>query len=142
MLPRPRFFPLVLSVGFEAAYQQARRAAWSQARVHLVQGASRGQGAEIVDDAFRLGEAAYGGDHLRNSCFIDELALWDSDETANAAAIYNSGTTHDLAILGSAPTHYWRMGDEDTFPTIEDNVGSLDFTMFNMTSSDIVTDVP
>ena len=101
-----------------------------------------GWSGEIVDDAFRLGEAAYGGDHLRNSCFIDELALWDSDETANAAAIYNSGTTHDLAILGSAPTHYWRMGDEDTFPTIEDNVGSLDFTMFNMTSSDIVTDVP
>ena len=97
---------------------------------------------EIKDDFFRVGEASFGGNHMRNSCLVDELAIWSSDESGNSAAIYNSGTTHNLALLGSAPDHYWRMGDGDTFPLIEDNIGSLDFTMFNMTAADIVNDVP
>lgn len=97
---------------------------------------------EIKDEVFRIGEAAWGGKHMRNNCLLDEVALWDTDETANVSAIYNSGTTHDLNLLTSAPDHYWRMGDGDTFPLIEDNTGSLDFTMFNMTAADIVNDVP
>ena len=101
-----------------------------------------GFSGEIVDDFFRVGERSAGGDHMRNNCLVDELALWDTDETANVAAIYNSGTTHDLTLLTSAPDHYWRMGDGDTFPDIQDNSGSLDFEMFNMTSGDIVNDVP
>ena len=34
------------------------------------------------------------------------------------------------------------MGDGDTYPTIEDNEGSIDLTMTNMASGDIETDVP
>jgi hypothetical protein len=34
------------------------------------------------------------------------------------------------------------MGDGDTYPTIEDRVGSNDGTMTNMVSGDIVTVVP
>ena len=49
--------------------------------------------------------------------------------------IYNSGTLHDLSDLGTAPAHYWRMGDDDTYPTIQDNEGSAHFVMYNMTSA-------
>ena len=73
---------------------------------------------------------------------IDELAIWASDESSNAAAIYNSGSTHDLSLLSSPPDHWYRMGDGDTFPTLQDSIGSLDLTMTNMTSADIVSDVP
>lgn len=40
---------------------------------------------------------------------MDEVALWDSDQTSNLAAIYNSGVPDDLS--GLSPTHWWRMGD-------------------------------
>ena len=96
----------------------------------------------IPDEFFTVGEACFGGDHMRNSCKVDELALWGSDQTANAAAIYNSGTPFDLSTLGTAPDHWWRMGDGDTFPALQDNAGSLDITMNNMTVADIVNDVP
>jgi len=103
---------------------------------------NNGFSGEIKDEVYKLGETAYGGKHLRNNCNIDELAIWEGDETANIAVIYNSGSTHDLALLTSAPDHYYKMGDGDTYPTLQDNVGSLDFTMNNMTAADIVNDVP
>ncbi|HHZ69131.1 MAG TPA: hypothetical protein EYN54_02375 [Methylococcaceae bacterium] len=70
------------------------------------------------------------------------MAIWSSDQTANVAAIYNSGTTHDLSALTTPPDNWWRMGDGDTFPTISDQISTLDFTMFNMTVGDIVNDTP
>ena len=100
-----------------------------------------GFNGSIPADVFLVGEKADGGQHLRNA-YVDEIAIWHGDETANVAAIYNSGATHDLALLGSAPDHWWRMGDGDTYPTIEDAVGSVDFTMTNMTVANIVTDSP
>ena len=103
---------------------------------------NKGYGGEIVDDFFRIGRNGASGNYLRNNCLVDEVALWDTDETANVAAIYNSGTPHNLASLTSAPDHYWRMGDGDTFPTISDQITTLDFTMFNMTAADFVNDVP
>ena len=101
-----------------------------------------GWDGSIKDEQFRVGEVTFGGKHLRNNCFIDELAIWSSDQGVNISDIYNSGVTHDLALLTSPPNNYWRMGDNDTFPTLQDNISSLDFTMFNMTSNDIVNDVP
>lgn len=100
-----------------------------------------GWAGSIDSDLFRIGRFV-SGNHMRNGCLLEEVALWDSDQTANIAAIYNGGTTHDLLALGTPPTHWWRMGDEDTFPLIEDKVAAADFTMFNMTVSDIVSDVP
>lgn len=101
-----------------------------------------GWSGSIKAEVFKIGEASFGGKHLRNGCLVDEVAIWASDETANASLIYNSGTPHDLGLLTSAPTHYWRMGDGDTFPTLQDQISSLDFTMVNMTVSDIINDVP
>ena len=84
------------------------------------------------------------GQSLRNNCKVDELAIWDSDQSANATNIYNSGTPSDLSLLTTEPKHWWRMGDGDQFPFIFD-VGSeanCIFQMQNMTSADIVNDVP
>jgi hypothetical protein len=44
--------------------------------------------------------------------------------------------------LTTSPTHWWRMGDGDTYSTIQDNVGSAHFVMYNMTAANIVTDAP
>jgi len=82
------------------------------------------------------------GNYLRNSCRVDELAVWGSDQSANIAAIYNSGTPHDLQLLTTAPDHWWRMGDGDTYPNIQDVVGTATFVMYNQTAADIVNDVP
>ena len=100
-----------------------------------------GFSGEIVDGFFRLGRLVDSEQYLRG-CNIDELAIWASDESSNISSIYNSGTPHDLSLLASPPANYWRMGDGDTFPTLQDNIGSLDATMTNMTVSDIVNDVP
>lgn len=47
---------------------------------------------------------------------IDEVAVWDSDQSSNKDTIYNSGTPDDLTAL--SPLHWWRMGD------FESGVGS------------------
>lgn len=72
---------------------------------------------------------------------IDEIALWNSDQSANASAIYNSGTPIDLRTY--SPSFWLRMGDGDTFPILTDNGSvSSNGTMRNMAPGDIVTDVP
>ena len=70
---------------------------------------------------------------------IDEVAIWDNDQSANASAIFNSGTPNDLASL--SPLSWWRCGDNDTAPILTDNgSGSNDGTMTNF--STFSTDVP
>lgn len=99
-----------------------------------------GWSGAISGQNLRVGRFA-SGNYLQN-CFVEELAVWGSDESSNVSDIYNSGTLHDLSDLSSVPAHYWRMGDDDTYPTIQDNVGSAHFVMYNMTAASIVTDTP
>lgn len=75
---------------------------------------------------------------------IDELAIWNSDQSANVSDIYNSGTPFDLSTLTSEPKHWWRMGDGDTYPNLQDSGTEANcvFVMYNMTSADIVSDTP
>ena len=101
-----------------------------------------GWSGSIKDEYFRTGRNGTSGDYLRNNSFLDELFIFDSDQTSNISSIYNLGVTHDPMLLTTPPVNYWRMGDGDTYPTLIDNAGSTDFTMVNMTSSDIVNDVP
>ena len=75
---------------------------------------------------------------------MDELRVYDYALTSgNVTSIYNSGVPieDDLSTLA---VHNYRMGDNDTYPTISD-VGTgtaTDLTMTNMESGDIGTDVP
>jgi hypothetical protein len=76
---------------------------------------------------------------------MDEVAIWTTDQRANAATIYNSGVPSDLSQLATPPQHWWRMGDGDTFSTdwtFTDNAGSYNLTSVNMENGDRVTDVP
>ena len=70
---------------------------------------------------------------------IDEVAFWDSDQSANVSTIYNSGVPSSLSTY--SPLTWWRCGDGDTSPTLTDN-GSLgnNGTMTNFTT--FSTDVP
>jgi len=72
---------------------------------------------------------------------IDEPAIWNSDQSANASSIYNSGTPSDLNLLSNPPLSWWRCGDLDTAPTLTDRgSGGNDATMQNFTT--FSTDVP
>lgn len=71
---------------------------------------------------------------------LDEIALFQTDETANLSTLSTSPTV-DLADL--SPYIWLRNGDGDTYPTITDNgSASNDGTMTNMDASDIVEDTP
>ena len=70
---------------------------------------------------------------------IDEVAVWNSDQSANASAIYGSGVPTSLATYNSIS--WWRCGDGDTAPTLTDNgSGGNNGTMTNF--STFSTDVP
>ena len=60
---------------------------------------------------------------------IDEVAFWETDQSANISSIYNSGIPDDISSL--SPVAWYRMGDSDTgvsngssTPTIVSNVGN------------------
>lgn len=97
----------------------------------------------VDPDNFRVGRYA-SGNYMRGGCKVDELALWSGDQSSNITAIYNSGTPHDLSGLTDPPEHWWRMGDGDTYPSLLDSgtESNCTFVMYNMTSADIVSDVP
>ena len=96
----------------------------------------------IDADNFRVGRFV-SGNYMRD-CRVDELALFDSDQSSNVSDIYNSGSPFDLSTLTTEPKHWWRMGDGDTYPYLQDSgtEGNCIFQMNNMTSADIVNDVP
>ena len=76
---------------------------------------------------------------------IDEVSIWNSDQSSNASSIYNGGLPTDLSSL--SPLSWWRMGDGDTWNgstwTLTDNgSGGNDATSVNMEEGDRVTDVP
>ena len=82
------------------------------------------------------------GFYLRQS-LIDEFGYWNQALTASQVSnLYNSGVPTDLTTFSPSAAHVYRMGDGDTYPTIEDKVGSADQTMTNMASSNFVTDTP
>lgn len=99
-----------------------------------------GWSGAISGQNFRIGKLLSG--NTLNGERLDEIAVWSSDESTNVADIYNSGSALDLTTLTTPPSHWWRMGDGDTYPNIQDAVGSVTFVMYNMTAADIVTDAP
>jgi len=76
---------------------------------------------------------------------IDEISIWNKAlSAAEVSELYNSGQPDDLNGHSAFANllSWWRMGDNDTYPTILDNKGSVNGTMTNQTSGDIETDVP
>ena len=89
---------------------------------------------------FEIGASTSGGVYSNGA--IDEVAIFSTELSASdVTSIYNSGVPNDLSSL--SPISWWRMGDGDTFPTLTDNgSGGNNGTMTNMTSGNIITDVP
>jgi hypothetical protein len=101
-----------------------------------------GWSGAISGQNLRVGKLVSG--NTLNGEKVDELAIWNSDQSANVSDIYNSGNPFDLSTLTTEPKHWWRMGDEDTYPYLQDNGSEANciFQMYNMTSANIVNDVP
>ena len=96
----------------------------------------------IDADNLRVGRFS-SGNYMRD-CRLDELAFFDSDQSGNISSIYNGGAPFDLSTLTTKPRHWSRMGDGDTYPFLQDSgtEANLIWQMNNMTSADIVSDVP
>ncbi|BAQ92503.1 putative carbohydrate-binding module [uncultured Mediterranean phage uvMED] len=101
-----------------------------------------GWSGSVVGQNWRVGRFA-SGSHMRQAK-VDELAIFDSDQSANISDIYNAGAVFDLSTLTEEPKHWWRMGDGDTYPNLQDSgtEANCTFVMYSMTSADIVNDVP
>ena len=107
---------------------------------------SQGGGVADSDGAIEPVYVGFGrnpsGFYLRDS-LIDEFGYWNQELTSSqVSSLYNSGTPTDLTTFSPSAAHVYRMGDGDTFPTIEDRVGNADQTMTNMASSNFVSDTP
>ena len=103
-----------------------------------------GYSGSIKDELFQVGKKGESTSYIRDSGKLDEIAIWNSDQSSNISDIYNSGVPFDLSTLTTEPKHWWRMGDGDTYPYLQDNGSEANciFQMYNMTSANIVNDVP
>ena len=96
-------------------------------------------GANTSDNIFRVGRASNVHNNYLDGT-MNQIAIWNSDESANVSDIYNSGSTHDLSLLTTAPSHYYEI--ETSVTTITDIEGSADLTGYNFVSSNLVTNTP
>lgn len=96
-------------------------------------------GANASNNLYRIGRHNNIFNEYAN-IVINQLAFWDTDETANIATIYNSGVPQDLSLLASSPAHYYEIGSSVT--TVTDLVGNANLTGYNFVSGDLVTDTP
>ena len=118
---------------------------------HLLVVRSSGNSLEIFLNgaSFSASQTAAGNHRLNqiggvSSNFYDgnvnNVAFWNSDQSANRSVIYNSGSPSDIS--GLSPLLWYRFGNGDTYPTITDNAGTNDGTMQNMSAANFVADVP
>jgi hypothetical protein len=96
-------------------------------------------GANVSTNIYRIGR----NNNVNNQYYdglIDSVAIWDSDQTANVAGIYNGGAVHDLSLLVTTPEHYYEF--ENDITSINDLQGSANLTNYNFVTGDLVTDTP
>lgn len=97
----------------------------------------------VATTPITFGSLSEGGNFFEGN--IDEIAFYDIELNASQVSdIYNSGTLTDLSTLSTNAnlTHWYRMGDGDTYPIIHDQAGSFDVVMLNMSGSNFEVDVP
>jgi len=96
-------------------------------------------GNDTSDNIFRIGR----DNNVYNNYFdgvINQVAIWNSNESANLAAIYNGGSAQDMSLLSSAPSHLYNI--ETSVTAISDSIGSANLSGYNFAASDLVTDAP
>ena len=106
----------------------------------VLEGTNSGGGGTIDNGTsdFNIGSRDASHQSIRFNGTIDEVAVWNSDQSANASAI---GGTIPTDLSAYNPLSWWRCGDGDTSPTLTDNgSGGNNGTMENFTT--FSTDVP
>ncbi len=86
-----------------------------------------------------------GGNAQHFSGRIDEVYVYEADITpTEITEEFHSGNPENPITHSSfiSMVSQYRMGDNDTFPIITDNIGTADGTMTNMTAEDFVNDAP
>lgn len=99
----------------------------------------------VVANNLRAGSTADGSPSQYFSGSLDELAIWNKELNASeVTAIYNSSNPTNLTGHSAVANllHWYRLGDSDTFPTIQDQAGLNNGTMVNMEALDIQEDAP
>ena len=75
---------------------------------------------------------------------IDEVSIFNTDQSANVSTIYNDGIPNDLTPL--SPLHWYRMGEDASFNgtnwIVPDNVGSNNGTSDGMMVDSLVGEAP
>lgn len=103
------------------------------------QNIGEGYGGSILPQEFKLGKYLNSTPRHFNGK-INQIAIWDSDQSANVSTIYNSGVTQDLSLLSEAPVNYYEI--ENSVTSIPDLSGSAALTGYNFSNSDLVNDTP
>ena len=60
---------------------------------------------------------------------LDEIAIWNSDQSANVSSIYNSGAPNDISSLN--PLHWWRFEEGSGSTATDSGSGGNDGTLVN-----------
>lgn len=81
-----------------------------------------------------------GSSHFADDVIINQLGIWNTDESSNISDLYNAGATQSLNDLTNTPAHYYEIDTSTT--TISDINGNAHFTGYNFSVSDLVTDTP
>ena len=96
-------------------------------------------GSDPTNNIFRFGKA----NNVHNNYMdgiMNQMAIWDSEQSANIATIYNSGVTQDLSLLAAPPAHYYEI--ETGVTAITDIAGSANLTGYNFIAANLVSDTP
>lgn len=96
--------------------------------------------AYITNFQVSIGYNGFSGYYFEGN--VDECAYFTRIlDASDVTTIYNSGVPSDISAM-SGLVSFWRMGDGSTYPTINDEIGSNDGTLTNMSSANFVADVP
>jgi hypothetical protein len=109
--------------------------------VSQIQAQGGGFSNDIPADNYRIGrfDGATTNQYLIDG-IINQVAIWNTNQDANIATIYNSGAVQNLSLLADAPSHYYEI--ESSVTTITDIEGSANLTGYNFAATDLVTDTP
>jgi hypothetical protein len=98
----------------------------------------------VTNDPLRFASDAEPTRHFPGN--IDEISAWNKELTVSERIeLYNAGAPGDPMVTSMSANlvGWWRMGDEDTFPTLTDrSANSNNGTATNMEAADFVVDAP
>ena len=99
-------------------------------------------GGGTIDNAiinFEIGRRQAGSNEGYWNGGIDEVAVWDSDQSSNISTIFNNGVPQDISSL--SPLSHWRMGENatwngSTWTLTDQGSGGNNATSVNMEEAD------